>query len=36
MGHGVYQWMGMVATDTRELFLMGCLRKKGIGKKSKI
>lgn len=25
MGNGVYQWRGILSTDTRELFLMGCL-----------
>jgi hypothetical protein len=24
-GNGVYQWYGILSTDTRELFLMGCL-----------
>lgn len=30
MGNGVYSWMGTVASDTRELFLVGVLRSKGI------
>jgi hypothetical protein len=25
LGNGVYEWRGINATDTRELFLMGCL-----------
>lgn len=24
-GNGIYQWQGFLSTDTRELFLMGCL-----------
>lgn len=30
MGNGVYSWKGLVATDTRELFLIGILRSEGI------
>lgn len=30
MGNGVYQWDGILATDTRELFLMGVLNREKI------
>lgn len=30
LGNGVYQWLGIVAKDSRELFLMGCLHKLNI------
>ena len=30
MGNGVYSWGGDVATDTRELFLIGILRRENI------
>ena len=30
MGNGVYSWKGLMATDTRELFLIGVLRSEGI------
>lgn len=30
LGNGVYEWSGIYATDTRELFLMGCLSREGI------
>jgi hypothetical protein len=29
-GNGVYSWRGIVATDTRELFLMGVCRQEKI------
>ena len=29
-GNGVYSWRGIVATDTRELFLMGICRIENI------
>ena len=30
MGNGVYSYRGILSTDTRELFLMHCLRELGI------
>ena len=30
MGNGVYQWSGLFASDIRELFLIGILKKEGI------
>lgn len=30
MGNGVYQWKGILATCTRELFLMGALRSEKV------
>ena len=30
MGNGVYSWKGLLATDTRELFLLGVLRSEGV------
>jgi len=30
MGNGVYSWKGLMATDTRELFLLGVLRSEGV------
>jgi hypothetical protein len=30
LGNGVYEWRGINATDTRELFLMGVLRIENI------
>lgn len=30
MGNGVYSWKGLFADDTRELFLIGCLRSENI------
>lgn len=30
MGNGVYQWKGILANDTRTLFLMGVLRSERI------
>lgn len=30
MGNGVYQWLGILSANLRELFLMGCLHKEGI------
>jgi hypothetical protein len=30
MNNGVYQWCGILSTDTRELFLMGCLHNEKI------
>jgi len=30
MGNGVYSWFGILCDDTRELFLMGVLRKENI------
>jgi hypothetical protein len=29
-GNGVYEWRGILSTDTRELFLMGALRQENI------
>lgn len=34
MGNGIYQWMGLFSTDTRELFLMGILALEGISFKT--
>jgi len=30
LGNGIYQWLGITATDTRELWLMGILFKEGV------
>ena len=30
LGNGIYEWCGIYASDTRELFLMGCLSREGI------
>jgi hypothetical protein len=30
MGNGVYSWKGLMATDTRELFLIGVLRSETV------
>lgn len=30
MGNGVYTWKGVLATDTRELFLLGVLKSEGV------
>jgi hypothetical protein len=30
IGNGIYQWLGFHSTDTRELFLMGCLHSEKI------
>ena len=30
LGHGVYQWRGATATDTRELFLLVVLRAENV------
>lgn len=30
LGNGVYSWTGILANDTRELWLMGVLWKEGI------
>jgi len=30
LGNGVYQWGGIIASDLRELYLMGVLSREGV------